>query len=78
MLTIIKAILNRGNVEYTYDVLQLSTKFTKYTLTAFCKVLFDVNTTLGGHLQYLQHISPNTADICKTNLVSYSYYHKTI
>ena len=43
MLTIIKAILNRGNVEYTYDVLQLSTKFTKYTLTAFCKVLFDVN-----------------------------------
>ena len=66
MLTIIKAILNRGtkSVEYKYDILQLSTKYIKYTLTAFCKVLFDVNTTLGGHLQYLQHISPNTADIC--------------
>ena len=78
MLTIIKAILNRGSVEYKYDILQLSTKCTKYTLTAFCKVIFDVNTTMGGHLQYLQHISPNTADICCINFVAYSYYQKTM
>ena len=80
MLTIIKAILNRGtkSLEYKYDILQLSTKCSNHTLTAFCKIIFDVNTTMGGHLQYLQHISPNTADICCINFVAYSHNQKTM
>ena len=65
---------NTKSLRYKYEILQLSIKGTKHTLTAFCKIFYGVNATLSGHLQYLQHISPNTADICCIDFVSYSYY----